>query len=216
MHCTSERVKDMTNAIMDDQPDVAAAEVASDVQNELMTVDDAERVVKAADFRGRNSELINGRLVEKAVPTSLHNLLSVAVGSFLFSNKAVQEFGFVMTEADVILPEDRHNWRRPDLACIGRAQGTFPLDKVLPFMPWLIIEIKSPGNTYSDQRLKAIYYLEKGARIVWLIFPEREIVEVYQADEQLYIIPYDETLTGGDVIPGLTLRMRDIMQMIRI
>jgi len=78
-----------------------------------------------------------------------------------------------------------------------------------PFMPDLAVEIKSPDNTITDMRDKAHYYLAHGSRLVWLVFPEKKIVEVYSNNEE-QILKEEDALTGGDVLPGFSLAVRDV------
>src|SRR5262249_22713440 len=86
-----------------------------------------------------------------------------------------------------------------------------PLNKVGPllYMPDLAIEVKSPDDTYKAMREKARYYLSKGTQMVWLVFPEKRIVEVYTSDDE-EILTENDTLTGGNVLPGFSLPVRKI------
>lgn len=45
-------------------------------------------------------------------------------------------------------------------------------------MPDLVIEVTSPDNTYKSMRKRADYYLAHGTRLVWLVYPEKCLVEV--------------------------------------
>ena len=46
--------------------------------------------------------------------------------------------------------------------------------------------------------------------MVWLIFPEKRLVEVYQPEADIEILNENDTLNGGDVLPGFTLAVKDI------
>ncbi|MCE2473644.1 MAG: Uma2 family endonuclease [Anaerolineae bacterium] len=60
-------------------------------------------------------------------------------------------------------------------------------------------------------REKAATYLQHGSRMVWLVFPDQEGVEVCrQGDEERITFEFvgpDGSLSGEDVLPGFELEM---------
>jgi len=66
-------------------------------------------------------------------------------------------------------------------------------------------EIKSPDDTYMSLRDKAEYYVQHGCAMVWLIYPEKRIVEVYQPGTDIDLLVAGDTLSGGEVLPEFTL-----------
>jgi len=77
-------------------------------------------------------------------------------------------------------------------------------------MPDFAIEIKSPDDTYTLMREKATYYLQHGTRLVWLVYPDKRMVEVYQAGADIAFFLMGDTLTGGDLLPDFRLPVADI------
>jgi Uma2 family endonuclease len=77
--------------------------------------------------------------------------------------------------------------------------------------PDLAVEVVSPDE---DIFKKAREYLNAGARIVWAVYAEEQTVYVMRLDAQgtLTSVPFgiNDTLDGGDVLPGFTLPVRDI------
>ncbi len=59
-------------------------------------------------------------------------------------------------------------------------------------------------------RAKASYYLANGTRLVWLVLPEKRLVEVYRADGEVDILTENDTLSGDDVLPGFALPVQAI------
>lgn len=176
----------------------------------LTTSDFAAHLAADPALSARALELINGRMIEKHVPNPEHSALAAQIAFMIKQHLQQEKIGFVLVEADVVLPGDARNWRRPDVAFIHREQGEFDWKAALPFMPHLVIEIKSPSDSYTLMRQKALYYIERGARLVWLIFPERRAAEVYTHDEQIITVAEDAALSGGDVLPGLSLSLREV------
>lgn len=59
-------------------------------------------------------------------------------------------------------------------------------------------------------RARAAYYLEHGARLVWLLYPAKSLVEVYRQGADSDLFTSDDTLQGAEVLPGFTLPVREI------
>jgi Uma2 family endonuclease len=71
--------------------------------------------------------------------------------------------------------------------------------------------VVSPREDALD---KAIDYLEAGTLAVWAIYGEKRSVCVMHLDTEgklvVETLTEDDTLSGGDIIPGFTVRVRDI------
>lgn len=76
--------------------------------------------------------------------------------------------------------------------------------------PLLAVEIKSDGNTLKDLRAKAQKYIAAGTKMVWLVLPEKQIIEIYQPDADDQLLTIHDTIDGGAVLPGFTLAVRDL------
>ncbi|KDR58055.1 Uma2 family endonuclease, partial [Limnospira platensis] len=53
-------------------------------------------------------------------------------------------------------------------------------------------------------------YLENGARLGWLIDPQNRRVEIYRPQQEIEVGEDPTKLSGGDVLPGLVLRLNRI------
>jgi Uma2 family endonuclease len=175
----------------------------------LMTVDDFDQVMKLPENRERTFELIDGEMVEK-MPTQKHGQVQLRLGSKLLIFVDAGDLGHVMTEASYRLPGDQFNERIPDISFVAGKDTPVVEQGAAPRMPDLAVEIKSPDDTYKRLREKALYYLAHGVRLVWLVYPEKRVIEVYRPDADLDILTEGDTLDGGDLLPGFTLALRDI------
>jgi Uma2 family endonuclease len=81
----------------------------------------------------------------------------------------------------------------------------------MPVMPDVIAEVKSPTDHYDEMREKARFYVANGARLVWLVFPAPQIVEVYRPNEPSDILTINDALDGFDVLPGFSVPIREIL-----
>jgi Uma2 family endonuclease len=59
------------------------------------------------------------------------------------------------------------------------------------------------------QRKLKEYFLA-GVTLVWFVDPSKRTVEVFTAPDASTVFTEDQTLDGGDVLPGLRLPVRDV------
>ena len=83
----------------------------------------------------------------------------------------------------------------------------------LPFLlvPDLVIEAISPTDTMQDITNAVEAYLKDGVRLVWVVDLWTQIVTVRELGSQQATILYPhDTLTGGAVVPGFSVKVSDI------
>lgn len=178
------------------------------VQKKLYTVDEFEAFTALPENRDRRFELINGEIVEK-VPTQEHGLLALRFGSRILLHVEQNQLGRVGVEIRHQMPDDPHNALIPDISFYADVTTPVVTRGAVPRMPDLVVEIKSPDDTYKEMDEKADYYLANGARMVVLLYPEKRIVEVRTPDDRQLLTDGD-TLEGGDVLPGFSIAVSDI------
>jgi Uma2 family endonuclease len=89
------------------------------------------------------------------------------------------------------------------------AQRTIPPSH--RFAPDLAVEVASPSQDAADMAAKVQIYLRGGTRLVWVVWPEREVVDVWRPGDlrpeagtmhpSATLGPSDG-LDGEDVVPG--------------
>jgi Uma2 family endonuclease len=177
---------------------------------ERISLDAFEQFIELPENRDRLFELIDGRIVEK-MPTELHGAIVARLIAYLVMYAEQHNLGRVTTEARHRASQDAENDRLPDIA-FTRWERALPLVEqgAVKHMPDLAIEIKSPSNGYEELRAKARYYLQHGAQLVWLIYPEKKLIEVYRAGADSDILTGEDTLTGGTVLPEFSLPVKTV------
>lgn len=86
-----------------------------------------------------------------------------------------------------------------------------PGDEEIPTVaPLVAIEIKSQSNSYTGLRDKAAKYMAHGTQMVILSFPVPRLIEVYQPDQDVQILTTNDTLDGGEVLPGFSIAVNDL------
>lgn len=183
-------------------------------ETQTYTIEEFEQFIALPENDDRRFELIDGEIVEK-VPTEEHGVIVSTVSGEIYVFLKQNPIGRLAVEARHRTPEDRRNSRIPDIA-FTRLERVLPITRkgAVPQMPDLAVEIKSPDDSVNLLRSKAAYYLANGARMVWLIFPEQRLVEVYRPDVDVLLLVDNEMrhdmLDGGEVLPGFSLPLRDI------
>lgn len=61
-------------------------------------------------------------------------------------------------------------------------------------------------------REKAAFYLGNGARLVWLVYLHKRIVEVYRPEADVELLLEGDILTGGEVLPGFSMPVADVFE----
>jgi Uma2 family endonuclease len=168
-------------------------------------------VLQAKSQFNRVCELINGVLVEKTVGY-LESLLAIEIAHFLKLFLQTHDLGIVLGEAGPlrILPSQV---RVPDVCFIS--WDKFP-DRRLPdqpvprLAPDLAVEVLSPGNTEAEMWRKLHDYFAAGVRLVWYVDPRARSARAYTAVEQCVVLGEQDSLSGGEVLPGFELPLKEL------
>jgi Uma2 family endonuclease len=84
-------------------------------------------------------------------------------------------------------------------------------DKPYVIIPDLCIEVVSKNDEYADVMEKVESYLSDGVRLVWVFEPRTQTVTVRMAGSaQATIHHADDTLDGGAVVAGFSVRVGDV------
>jgi len=172
------------------------------------TVEEFEQSYLSPENSNHLFELINGKVHEK-LPTQRHGLIVLNIGFALTSYAKQHKNGRPGTEVRHQRPQDTRNSRLPDLSFTCSRNAVIEQGSVSG-MPDLAIEIKSPDDTIKEMRDTATYYLANGSRLVWLVYPNYRLIEVYRPDADVEILGEEDTLTGGDLLPGFELSVREV------
>jgi Uma2 family endonuclease len=187
-----------------------------ELQKKRVTVREFESIIDSTENQNRRLELIHGEIVEK-MPTEEHGVITLRVGSRILAFVDTNDLGRVGVEIRHRVPKDHENSRLPDVS-FTRKERLLPLVKKgsVQQMPDLAVEVKSPDDSEADLLKKADYYLRNGTRLVWLMLPDSKSVQAYTMDEggnlQIQTFGVDDSLEGGDVLPGFILPVKDIFR----
>jgi Uma2 family endonuclease len=155
-------------------------------------------------------ELIDGRIVDKVTNEKHGKLASNILVALVLWAKRTKAKGHYGVDNSYRIPEDEKNERRPDVSF--RYSDDEVSEQILETIPDFCVEVKSPSNGYHELRDKARLYLANGAKLVWLVYPQKLLVEVYFADGSSEFFNDDETLNGGEILPDFSMAVSEIFE----
>jgi Uma2 family endonuclease len=168
-------------------------------------------VLAIHDREDRLCELVDGILVEKVMgirESFLAAILIRLLGNFCSSS----DLGAVLG-ADGMMRLAPGLVRIPDVSFIpwdyfpNRQMTT---KAMADFAPALAVEVLSPSNTKQEMRQKLLDYFKAGCKLVWLVDPEGRTVAVHTSPKKVVVLTEEETLKGGNVLPGFSLPLRQL------
>jgi Uma2 family endonuclease len=135
--------------------------------------------------------------------------LALRLGNHVGREGAGQVFA---AETGFTLARGPDTVRAPDIAFVRRERLPTPIPVGFPeFAPDLVVEVLSPGDRPGEVLAKVGDWLEAGARLVWVIDPERRIARVYRQDGSESSITADGQLDGEDLLPGFSCPLAEIL-----
>lgn len=177
-------------------------------------LDEFEALLSQPGQADRLLELIDGEVVEK-VPTEEHGLIATNISGELRAFVRARGLGRVTIEVRHQIPRENQDPKRPrslipDVAFTSRERA-LPLVSAgaVPQLPDLAVEIQSPDQSDWMMSDKAGYYLTNGSRMVWLIYPDRQLVEVLTPTTR-HLLTGTDTIDGGEVLPGFQLLVTEM------
>ncbi len=177
------------------------------VGTKLLTAEDLWSLPQAENVR---YELADGALVEMVGGSGgLHGILEASIAYHLSRFVREHDLGYVTGASGAfILARNPDVVRIPDAAFISKARMPKPIpDKFLPLAPDLAVEIVSPNDNALELRHEVRDYLKHGVRLVWLIYPDLQVVDCYSA-EGMQSLSGEAILEGGAVLPNFRLPLR--------
>jgi Uma2 family endonuclease len=147
-------------------------------------------------------------------PSSQKNtVIAMRIGHYMNAYIIPRDLGYV-TGPDGGFTLDENNARQPDVAFISKERHPI-LDGVeFPVAPDLAVEVISPSESSNEVLKKVQAYISAGTRLVWTAYADEEMVYVWRPapDGSLNVqaVGINGTLDGGDVLPGFTLKVRDV------
>lgn len=180
----------------------------------------AEQLIRMPEPEGKR-ELVDGRIIDMAPAGGDHGEAQVNASVPLSLWNRQHKLGRVFVETGFIFARNPDLVRSPDVSFLRNDHLPAGADtsKFIEAAPDLAVEVKSPGDTMPELRSKAAEYLQFGVSLVWLVNLQHREIEIFRPDAPPTTLPTtlpvtlgeNDTLDGGDVLPGFTCKVADLL-----
>ena len=174
----------------------------------------ADELLRCPDD-GFRYELVKGELKKMAPAGNEHGMLALEFAAELRNFVKANKLGKVYAaETGFKLTTDPDTVRAPDAAFISqkRLDEVGPVQGYWPGAPDLTVEVVSPNDLYTEVSDKVAEWLEAGSKMVVVVNPRRQQVFVHAPDTDVKVLGVDDTLDGGDVVPGWQLPIKELFE----
>lgn len=179
---------------------------------EPLTLLSAEDFFRLYSHKEGHYELVKGEVVEMPPPGIVHGGIAVNIASPLHTHVRRHNLGRVIVEGGFCLECWPDTVRGPDVAFIRRER--IPSEGLpqafFAGAPDLAVEVVSPSDTAAELEAKVHDYLRAGSQQVWVAYPHSHRVVVFRPDGSAHWYSEEDTLEGGDLLPGYSLPVREI------
>jgi len=105
--------------------------------------------------------------------------------------------------------------RSPDASWVGQdrwdALSKAEKKQFPPLCPDFVVELMSETDSLVPAQKKMEEWLENGARLGWLLFPNDEKAFIYRPGQSVEEVnDYNQSLSGEDVLPGFTFNLKTL------
>jgi len=152
-------------------------------------------------------ELVRGELIPLAFGSLQHGCIAARLLATVAGFVKEKSLGVTLAGGTGFqIARNPDTVRAPDVAFVRaeRVPATLPRGFV-PGPPDLAVEVLSPDDRAGEVLAKVRDWLEAGCRAVGVVDPMTRTVSVYRSPNEAAILAATETLTGGAVLPGISV-----------
>lgn len=175
----------------------------------------AEDLLDMPEVPGKRFELVDGELVEVSPSNDLHHAIVEVVYDVLRDHVRQHNLGLVRFDGlAYVIKRGPDQVRVPDISFVAwdRVPESRPVERFWEGAPTLAVEVVSPTDRANDIQERVQDYLEAGTRQVWVLWPSRRTVTVYDADDGVRQLGPDASLDAGGALPGFDVRVGDLFE----
>ena len=128
---------------------------------------------------GERAELIDGQIYNMAPPSTIHQVITGELYATIrnYIKKSNGSCKPYIAPFAVFLNDDDKNYLEPDISVVCHSKKVD--EKGCHGAPDWIIEVVSPATQSRDYGIKLFKYRMSGVREYWIVNPMKEIVNVY-------------------------------------
>jgi Uma2 family endonuclease len=171
----------------------------------------AERFLRSSRTEGY--ELIDGRPLRKvggAESSWIQTGIQGRLGEFVVAAR----LGFVLGSGCPYrcFPDRPDHILKPDVSFVrsGRFPGDAPPRGAAEIAPDFVAEVVSPWDRAERLADKIADFESVGVPLIWVVYPNRRLVQVRQQGSVIRELTLADVLTGDPVLPGFRVRVADL------
>ena len=178
-------------------------------KTKLLTAEDLLRL----SSQGVKGELIRGVLHETVSVGAEHSFIGIRLGGEFDRYARRHRLGRVGgTDGGVLVERNPDTVREPDIFFVSaeklplnvRVQG------YLDVVPELVVEIVSPSDSPTEVDEKIRMWLDLGVSMALVVRPANRTIVIRRPGIPAVTLSGEDTLDGGDVLPGFSLPLSEI------
>lgn len=180
---------------------------------QLTSVEGFYDFVALPENTDKRFELIDGHIIEMAPPPPLNAFLAARLVRLLGNFVEEHGLGYVFGPDGGYTLSPTHV-RIPDVSFVEKSR-LVAFGKTMDFAPDLAVEVISQRESALAVRQKITLYLDSGVRLIWIVYPEARVVDVYQPSAegtQVQSLDVTGILSGGAVLPNFQLPLIELFK----
>ncbi len=137
--------------------------------------------------------------------------LLLAIGNHVVKNQLGRVYP---GDTDFVLQGDAQNLklvRRPDVSFVS-AKRVKKTQGFIYASPDIAVEIISPTERPGPILKKLSEYLTYNVKQVWHVYPAKQELIIYMPDGSNQTYKLGDTISGGDVLPGFSLKVSELFE----
>jgi Uma2 family endonuclease len=151
-------------------------------------------------------EVVNGQRVDSPPMAASSARVASTLGFFMASWAGAKAPGRVSVQMLHWLDESSELKRRPDISYVSyeRWPRNKPVtdDEAWDVVPDLAVEVVSPNDKADALQEKVEEYFVARVRLVWVVYPRRRVVHVFESFTQIKVTTEGQELDGSTILPG--------------
>lgn len=182
----------------------------TDIQQKKLNADDLVRIV--AENPDQRYELIEGELITMSLRGMIDGVTKARLMTFIAEHVLSNKTGHIVVgRVGFYTRGSVDTVRAPDVAVIARDVLPADLSQIwyVDVAPELVVEVASPGDTGPEIEAKVQEWLDFGVQMVWVAYPNTRRLHVYGTAITQRILNADDTLDGGEVLPGFSVTVSE-------
>jgi Uma2 family endonuclease len=182
-------------------------------ETRLMTAEEFHEWASRKENLDKTWELVKGEPIEITPPGEVHGILCAWIAHLLWEFILQQRGGkgrVTGNDAGLIVERDPDTVCGPDLMLFAESRRLDQLSPTYPAdLPLLVVEVRSPSDSYRRMLRRGTQYLERGVPMVWVVDPDDMSITFLRPRESPLFLEATDEVTGGEVLPDFRRPVAD-------